>query len=821
MPRIESSKLDGPTVRVVLAVAIVAAAFLLRQILVLRFGIQLPPFITLYPAVMIAATLCGFRIGLLATALSALLADYWIFPPVGQFAISSTSQAISLAVFVGLGVFISVVAGRYRQTERRRADQALRASNQLLRLFFENAPAALAMFDDKMRYLYASRRWMTDYGLGERDLRGMSHYDVFPEVPEQWKDAHRRGLAGEELKQEAECFERADGSRQWIRWEIRPWYDVEGKVGGILICTENITERKEAEDRLLLAASVFSHASEGIMITAPDGTIIDVNTAFVRTTGYTRAEVLGRNPRFLSSGRHDKDFYKEMWSTLIATGQWSGEIWNRRSNGEIFAAMETITAVPTAEGDVLQYVSLFHDITRLKDNERLLEKIAYFDTLTGLPNRVLLADRLRQAMLQARRRRQMLAVALLDLDGFKAVNDRHGHDAGDQFLFALATRMKDALRAGDTLARLGGDEFVAILPDLDGLTASEPVLARLLDAAAAQVQVDGASFRLSASVGVTFYPQPEDLDPDQLMRQADQAMYQAKLAGRNRLHFFDSAHDKSSSTRHESLNNIRRSLAANEFVLYYQPKVNMRTGQVVGAEALIRWQHPERGLLLPAAFLPVIEDHPLAVDIGEWVIDSALAQMESWKAAGFDIPVSVNVGALQLQKNSFVDHLRTLLAAHPLIKPFRLELEVLETSALQDVATVSGVFDACREIGVLFALDDFGTGYSSLAYLKHLPANVLKIDQSFVSEIVKDRKNLAILKAVLGLATEFHLEVIAEGVETVEHGVLLLQLGCELGQGYAIAYPMQGCDLPGWSAAWRPDPRWANVLPKSLGQIIV
>jgi EAL domain-containing protein (putative c-di-GMP-specific phosphodiesterase class I) len=314
-------------------------------------------------------------------------------------------------------------------------------------------------------------------------------------------------------------------------------------------------------------------------------------------------------------------------------------------------------------------------------------------------------------------------------------------------------------------------------------------------------------------MGVTFYPQLEDPDSDQLLRQADQAMYQAKLAGRNRFHFFDSAHDQSSSTRYESLNRIRQGMAANEFVLYYQPKVNMHTGQVVGAEALIRWKHPARGLLLPATFLPVIEDHPLAVDIGEWVIDSALAQMESWQSLGFNIPVSVNLGALQLQQDSFVDHLRALLAAHPLIKPFSLELEVLETSAFQDTATVSAIFDACRKIGVLFALDDFGTGYSSLAYLKHLPANVLKIDQSFVREIVNDPRNLAILEALLGLAIAFHLEVIAEGVETVEHGVLLLQLGCELGQGYGIAHPMQASDLPGWSAAWRPDQRWANVLP--------
>jgi len=393
------------------------------------------------------------------------------------------------------------------------------------------------------------------------------------------------------------------------------------------------------------------------------------------------------------------------------------------------------------------------------------------------------------------------------------VNDNYGHEAGDQLLSALAGRMRNVLRGVDTLARMGGDEFVAVLPDLDQIEACEPVLLRLRESASSPVQVGEAIVQVSASIGVAIYPHQGDLDADQLIRQADQAMYQAKLAGRNRVHFFDSAHDQSSSTRYESLNHIRRGLAENEFVLYYQPKVNMRTGQVMGAEALIRWQHPKRGLLLPAMFLPVIEDHPLAVEIGEWGIESALSQMESWQALGMNIPVSVNLGALQLQQVSFVDHLRTLLAAHPHLKPFSLELEILETSALQDVATVSAVFDACRKIGVLFALDDFGTGYSSLTYLKHLPANVLKIDQSFVNEIVNDPKNQAILEALLGLATAFHLEVIAEGVETVEHGVLLLQMGCDLGQGYGIAHPMQASDLPGWSAAWRPDQRWANVLP--------
>jgi diguanylate cyclase (GGDEF)-like protein/PAS domain S-box-containing protein len=570
--------------------------------------------------------------------------------------------------------------------------------------------------------------------------------------------------------------------------------------------------RKQAEENLKLAASVFTHAREAIMITAADGSIIDVNDAFSRITGYSRDEVLGQNPRLLKSGRQSKEHYATMWRELIEKGHWYGEIWNRRKNGEVFAEMQAISTVHDAQGNIQQYVSLFSDITELKEHESQLERIAHFDALTSLPNRVLLADRLHQGMAQTQRRGQLLAVAFLDLDGFKAINDRHGHSAGDQLLIALADHMKQALREGDTLARLGGDEFVVVLLDLADIEASVPMLNRLLAAAAAPIQVGDYLLQVSASLGVTFYPQTEEVDADQLLRQADQAMYQAKLAGKNRYHVFDAAQDRSLRGHHEHLERIRQALGAHEFVLYYQPKVNMRSGQVIGAEALIRWQHPQQGLLSPAMFLPVIEDHPLAIELGEWVIDTALTQITLWQSLGLDLPVSVNVGAYQLQEANFAARLGELLAAHPQVRPGKLELEVLETSALEDVVGVSRVIDACREIGVMFALDDFGTGYSSLTYLKRLPVTQLKIDQSFVRDMLDDPDDLAILEGVIGLAAAFRRQVIAEGVETVEHGAMLLQLGCDLAQGYGIAHPMPAQALPGWLAAWRPDPAW-NKLP--------
>jgi diguanylate cyclase (GGDEF)-like protein/PAS domain S-box-containing protein len=586
--------------------------------------------------------------------------------------------------------------------------------------------------------------------------------------------------------------------------------DAHGKALRVIGTNSDITERKLSEARLQLAASVFAHAREGISITDADGTIVDINEAFTRITGYNREEAIGQNPRILKSGRQDKAFYEAMWNALTVPGHWSGEIWNRRKNGEVYAELLTISAVRDQQGGAQQYVALFSDITSIKEHQRQLEHIAHFDALTNLPNRLLLADRLQQAMAQALRRGQHVAVAYLDLDGFKNVNDRYGHDVGDRLLIHLSMAMKATLREGDTLARLGGDEFVAVLIDLEGVDSCLPLLTRLLEAACAPVPLSVGVLQSSVSIGVTFYPQALEVESDQLLRQADQSMYQAKMAGKNRYHVFDAALDSSMRNHHESVTRIALALAQGECVLHYQPKVNMRSGQVIGAEALIRWQHPEKGLLAPAALLPLIEDHPLAVEVGEWVIDTALTQMELWHAAGLDLAVSVNVGARQLQQGDFVARLQAVLARHPQVNPASLELEVLETSALADMVQVSQVIEDCARIGVRFALDDFGTGYSSLTYLKRLRVALLKIDQSFVRGMLDDPDDLAILEGIIGLAAAFKRAVIAEGVETVAHGTCLLRLGCELAQGYGIARPMAADQLPAWVASWRPDAAWES-----------
>lgn len=589
--------------------------------------------------------------------------------------------------------------------------------------------------------------------------------------------------------------------------------DESGQVSHYAGLIADVSERKEAEERLQLAASVFTHANEAIMITTADADLVEVNEAFERITGYKREEVLGHNARMLNSGRQTQAFYAAMWESLRHDGRWTGEIWNRRKSGEVFAEMLTINAVMGPDGLPLRYVALFSDISVQKQHEMQLERIAHYDALTGLPNRVLLSLRLNEAMRKTQRNGKKLAFVFLDLDGFKAVNDGFGHDKGDKLLLVLAAQLQQALRDGDTLARLGGDEFVAVLGELTDAEEVLPILERMRLRASQPMRIDGLDLEVSASMGVTFYPQDDDVDADQLLRQADQAMYLAKLMGRNRYQMFDARQDSQLQGQHKALAAIGEGLRDHAFELYYQPKVNMRTGQLVGVEALIRWHHPQQGLLLPAAFMPALQGEPLLVQVGEWVLDAALDQLGRWRAQGLSIPISVNVDAAHLQHPQFMEQLKAALTRHPKLKAGELELEILETSALDDIPTVSRLMRECRDIGIGFALDDFGTGYASLTYLRRLPAQLLKIDQSFVRNMLEDPEDLAILEGVLGLAKAFRRKVIAEGVETVAHGQVLLQLGCDWGQGLAIAPPMCAAQVPHWLASWLPDPRWGNSEP--------
>ncbi len=576
-----------------------------------------------------------------------------------------------------------------------------------------------------------------------------------------------------------------------------------------LLLMRELLVRGDREKQLQLAASVFESAHEGIMITDPKGVILEVNEAFTRISGYSRNEAIGANPRLLKSDRHGSEFFRGMWRSLLESGTWSGEIWGRRKDGELFAKHQTINAVRDEDGQILRFVALFSDITALKAHQEQLEHVTYHDPLTHLPNRVLLVDRLQQALVRAQRRRQQVAVVALDLDDFQQINDRYGHAVGDRLLIQLADRIKQNLREVDTLARLGGDEFVLVLPDLVSFEAVQPILERLQQGIAQPVLMEGHAFSATASLGVSaFLGGDSGGDADLLLRQASQAMFQAKQAGKNRIVVFDAAQDRLQRGRVEQVARFRQALEQGELVLHYQPKVHMRSGALVGVEALVRWQHPKRGLLPPGQFLPFIEGDPLCIELDRWVLKAALQQLTDWRAAGQSVPISVNISAAQLSQPRFLEELRGALQRHPEVRPGDLEIEVLETSALEDLVHVASLIEGCRALGVRVALDDFGTGYSSLAYLKQLAADLLKVDQSFVRDCLEDSDDLAILDAVLSLARAFRCQALAEGVETVAHGELLLMLGYELAQGYAIARPMPPQELSAWRARWCPDSSW-------------
>ena len=701
-------------------------------------------------------------------------------------------------------VVCAVPAGKLRHTENELADMSAR-----LRATLEATADGILLIDRTGAIVNMNHRFSSLWQIPEALLLERDDAAVYNYMANCVRDpaAYLKGIA--EIRPDNDN-ETSDllylASGQVFERKSRPARQGKLIIGRVFSFTD-VTEGKANESRLKLAASVFTHAHEGIMITDTTGRIVEVNNTFCRITGYSREESLGRNVRMLGSGRQNADFYSAMWQDLTTRGHWHGELWNRRKNGELYAEKLSIAAVRSIAEEPQHYVALFSDITALKEHQRQLEHMAHYDALTGIPTRVLLADRLKHAIAQTRRHKRGLALVYLDLDGFKEVNDTYGHEAGDQLLIAVALRLRDVLREGDTLARLGGDEFVAVLTDLGDQSECEAILSRMLQAAALPVKVRQNMLQLSASLGVTLYPQ-DGSDADTLLRHADQAMYQAKQAGKNRYHLFDPEHDRQTQTHRESLQHIAHALKRRQFELFYQPKVNMRTGEVVGAEALIRWRHPERGLLLPGEFLPLIEGDELVVYIGDWVLDTALDQMAAWHVQGLDISVSVNIAAHHLQQKNFLSRLREKLVAHPAVSPDRLELEVLETAALEGIAQISRLIEDCQSLGVHFSLDDFGTGYSSLTYLKRLPANVLKIDQSFVRDMLWDSEDLAIVEGVIGLAAAFRRTVIAEGVETAEHGEILLRLGCDLAQGYGIARPMPAAALPDWVANWSPDPAW-------------
>ena len=657
----------------------------------------------------------------------------------------------------------------------------------------------------EFRQIFDSDR--TGIGSSFESQRRFVHPQDLPQV----EKAHRLALDDQKNMDMVYRLQRSAGDIRYIRKRSQTLVDAQGKAYRYFGTVQDITELMQAQERLSLLASVFTHSREAIMITDPNSMIIDVNDAFCWITGYPREEALGRPSSILSSGLHNPDFFRDLWKELIDKGYWSGEVINRRKDGELYTELLTISAVRDEQAAIKHYVALFSDITEQKERHlKQLEHLVNFDALTNLPNRTLMLDRLRKAMAQTSRQETSLLVVYIDVDGFKEINDEHGQISGDKLLLKLARRLVNSQREGDTVARVGGDEFILILSNLKDEQSVGLLLERLLRQFSGDLIINGNTLKLSASIGATRFPQQQDVSADELVRQADQAMFTAKQQGKNRYHLFDPEHDQSIRGRHESIDRISEAIDNDEFVLFYQPQVNMRSGRIIGFEALIRWQHPSKGLLSPAAFLPIIEDHPITQALDFWVLRRALTQMEQWAAFGQDFNVSVNLSGHTIQNEDTAASIRRLLSEHPAADPARLTIEILETSALEDINTVIEVMQECGELGIRFAVDDFGTGYSSLTYLKRLPATELKIDQSFVRGMLQDPADLEILNSVLNMAKAFRRLTVAEGVETLEHAELLLKLGCDVAQGYAIARPMAPEQVPAWVAHWKPEPGWSD-----------
>lgn len=564
-------------------------------------------------------------------------------------------------------------------------------------------------------------------------------------------------------------------------------------------------------DRMSLSASVFDHAHDGIFITDIAARIIEVNPAFSKVTQYSRDDALGYTPQDIGFCVYDPDLLQKLWQASENEGEWRGETWNRRANGEIYAAWLDIFTVLDEGGNVRNFVGLFSDITEIKEQQKDLERMAYHDPLTQLPNRALLSDRLQQALARAERSGELLAVCCLDLDKFKPVNDTLGHEAGDYLLVQLAVRMNVCLRDGDTVARLGGDEFVVLLCGLKNADECQQILARLLNTIKMPYQIASESVVISSSIGYTIFP-GDSKEPDTLLRHADQAMYQAKMNGGSCVQKFDSDNERQFHDLRQDRERIEAALHNGEFCLHYQPKVDLRLGEVVGMEALIRWQHPELGLRPPVTFLPLIENTDFSISLGEWVICETLRQIEVWQDMGLDFQVSVNISARHMVQKNFSERLTALLAEVPKVMPSKLELEITETAAIEDVAGVGQTIADCKVLGVSFALDDFGVGYSSLTYLRRLPVEVIKIDQSFVRDMLQDADDLAVVAGVISLSRDFKRKVVAEGVETPEQGVWLLRMGCSMVQGYGIARPMPANAVHTWVETYQHDASWSHGL---------
>ncbi|WP_275096247.1 PAS domain S-box protein [Sedimenticola hydrogenitrophicus] len=674
-------------------------------------------------------------------------------------------------------------------TERMLTQKALKASEGRYRALIEQAADGLIVTDEQGIITDCNRSAQLMLGHPEDDLlkRPLVEF-IEPAEREKYRQQraaiHHRGAM---LQQCRMC--RSDGTVLPVEVSARALPD-----GGTQALIRDISERLSSEARLRLSATVFESTREGVVITDRDGRITAVNSAFTEITGYSEAEVSGQTPSILKSGRHDAAFYREMWASLDRLGYWRGEIWNRRKSGEIYPEWETISTVRNEAGELTNYVAVFSDISDIKESEYQLEYLAHHDPLTELPNRLLFTARLDHALERARRDGLCLAVLFIDLDLFKHINDSLGHPVGDALLLQVARRLKQQLRDEDTVARLGGDEFTVLLEQLADPQMAGNIAAKLTACFVEPFVIDQRNLHVTASIGISIFPNDADTSAT-LLRNADTAMYQAKERGRNDYQYYAEEMTSSAVQRVLLENSLRQALNLDQFVIYYQPKLALPDNRLIGCEALIRWRHPDMGLIPPDSFIPLAEDTGLIVSIGSWVLNSACTQIRRWQHAGLETgTLAVNLSGQQLQRDNLVMTVKQALEQSGLDAAY-LELEITEGFIMDQAEQAIGVLNELRALGVTLSIDDFGTGYSSLSYLKQLPINNLKIDKSFVRDIPQDPNDEAIARAIISLAGNLQLDVIAEGIETEAQLDFLRREGCGQGQGYLFSPPLPAAEF--------------------------
>jgi diguanylate cyclase (GGDEF)-like protein/PAS domain S-box-containing protein len=766
-------------------------------------GVQ---YVTFFPAVTIAAIVGGYRAGLLAAAIGLVLATVIFTPPYFSFSMEVLkASSWSNLAFLANGIIVSFsieVMHRYRERYSRSLRQAeearavAMARKRRLTQILDNLFAYVALLDTDGVVREVNRAPLERSGYRRKDVVGKPFCDApwwtYDEgVRAQLIEAIDAAKQGQTRRYDVVV--KMGDSLVPIDFQISPVRDESDRIVGLLPTAVDITERKRAEEQLRIAAAAFE-TQVGVVVTDAKGVILRVNRALTEFSGFSAEEAIGQTPRLFKSGRHDADFYAAMWDRIVNTGSWEGEIWDRRKNGEVYPKWMTVTAVKGNDGVVTHYVSTHTDITERKAAEDEIRYLAFYDPLTQLPNRRLLLDRLHKALATSARRQRNGALLFIDLDQFKNLNDTIGHVQGDLLLCQVAERLVGSVREGDTVARLGGDEFVVMLEDLnveisEAAGGAEIVGKKILAALGHSYLLDGHDYQGSASIGITLFgDQQESIEA--LLKQADLAMYQAKAAGRNTLRFFDPDMQDAVTARVALEKDLRKAVCERQFVIHYQAQVHGER-RLTGAEALVRWQHPKRGLVFPEEFIAPAEEMGLIVPLGQWVIETVCAQLVAWAATETmaHLTISVNVSSREFRQPDFVEQVEAILNRTG-ADPSRLKLELTESLLVDDFEDAIAKMSALKARGVGFSLDDFGTGYSSLSYLKRLPLDQLKIDRSFIQDVLTDTNDAAIARTVVALAHSLGLSVIAEGVETEAQQDFLERQGCREFQGYLFSRPL-------------------------------